>query len=51
VVDVLCVVRLADVAGVDLGAEVLVELARTESRFPADGFGVSPLTGTEIAAA
>jgi len=39
----LYLVRLADVAGVDLGAEALAKLARNEARFPADGHrGVPP---------
>lgn len=39
----LYLVRLADVAGVDLGAEALAKLERNEIRFPADGHrGVAP---------
>jgi dCTP diphosphatase len=39
----LYLVRLADVAGVDLRAEALKKLARNESRFPVDGHrGVAP---------
>lgn len=39
----LYLVRLADVAGVDLGAEAAAKLARNETRFPVDGFrGVAP---------
>lgn len=40
----LYLVRLADVAGVDLGAEALAKLARNETRFPVDGHrGVVPV--------
>ena len=39
----LYLVRLADVAGVDLGAEAAKKLTRNESRFPAAGHrGVAP---------
>ena len=39
----LYLVRLADVAGVDLGSAALEKLQRNESRFPADGHrGVAP---------
>ncbi|WP_217899288.1 hypothetical protein [Blastococcus mobilis] len=39
----LYLVRLADVAGVDLGVAAAEKLAGNESRFPADGFrGVAP---------
>lgn len=39
----LYLVRLADVAGVDLGAAAEQKLTRNESRFPADGHrGVAP---------
>ena len=39
----LYLVRLADVAGIDLGAEAVKKLARNESRFPADYHrGVAP---------
>lgn len=39
----LYLVRLADVAGVDLGAEAIRKLTRNESRFPVDGHrGVAP---------
>src|SRR3954447_4011607 len=34
----LYLVRLADIAGVDLGAAALAKLARNEERFPADAF-------------
>ena len=34
--DVLYLVRLADVAGVDLDSEAVAKLARDESRYPAD---------------
>ena len=39
----LYLVRLADVAGIDLGAEAARKLRRSESRFPADDHrGVAP---------
>jgi NTP pyrophosphatase (non-canonical NTP hydrolase) len=39
----LYLVRLADVAGVDLGAAAVEKLTRNEARFPADGHrGVAP---------
>ncbi len=39
----LYLLRLADVAEIDLGAEALKKLARNESRFPVDGHrGVAP---------
>ena len=39
----LYLVRLADVAGIDLGAEAAKKLTRNESRFPADdNRGVAP---------